>query len=201
MDFRFFAQGLAVGFSIAAPVGPIGILCIRRSLAEGFAAGLACGLGAATADAAYGCVAAFGLASAANLLRDQQAYLNLVGGLFLCYLGLRAFLARPAENPAPGDKASLAGAYGSTFFLTLTNPATILSFAAIFSGLGLARAGGYASAALLVAGVFCGSASWWLLLSGGIGALNEKFNLRALQWINYLSGAVLIGCGWLALRR
>jgi threonine/homoserine/homoserine lactone efflux protein len=134
--WRFLIQGLVMGLSIAAPVGPIGVLCIRRTLAQGRSYGLLSGLGAATADAVYGCVTAFGLTLVSNALVRQQAWLRLVGGLFLCYLGARAFLTRPVE----GGKAAIAGgllrAYGSTFALTLTNPMSILSFAGVFAGLG-----------------------------------------------------------------
>ncbi len=156
--------GLVIGFSIAAPVGPIGVLCIRRTLAEGRSVGFLSGLGAASADAVYGCVAAFGMTSVSGFLVDQQLWLRLVGGVFLLYLGLRTFRERPTEREAVTGVASyggLAGAYASTFFLTLTNPSTILSFAAIFAGLGLAgEGGGYAAAAVLVASVFSGSALW-----------------------------------------
>src|SRR6266566_8617346 len=137
MDQSFFLRGVAIGFSIAAPVGPIGVLCIRRTLAEGRGCGFASGLGAATADAVYGCVAGFGLTSVSNLLVSQQTWLRLIGGLFLCYLGVKSFFARQARSAAASKSGALTGAYASTFLLTLTNPMTILSFAAVFAGLGL----------------------------------------------------------------
>ncbi len=200
MDFNFWLRGLIIGFSIAAPVGPIGVLCIRRTLAEGRASGIASGLGAATADALYGCIAGFGLTFIANVLVSQQIWLRLIGGAFLCYLGIRTLLAKPAEQAAPDKGAGLAGAYASTFLLTLTNPMTIISFAAIFAGLGLGNASGdYTSAGILVLGVFVGSALWWLILSGGVGMFREKFNLRGLQWINRISGAIVTGFGLFAL--
>jgi threonine/homoserine/homoserine lactone efflux protein len=153
MDITFLLRGLAIGFSIAAPVGPIGVLCIRRTLTEGRASSLVSGLGAATADAIYGCIAGFGLTFISNFLVSQQVSLCLIGGVFLCYLGLKTFLAKPAEQAASAKGSGLAGAYGSTFFLTLTNPMTIISFAAIFAGLGLAStSGNYASAGVLVLG-------------------------------------------------
>ena len=169
MDYSLFLRGLVIGFSIAAPVGPIGVLCIRRTLANGRAAGLATGLGAATADGMYGCVAGFGLTFISSVLIDQQLWLRLFGGLFLCYLGIKTLLSRPAEQEAKAGGTGLLGSYASTFLLTVTNPMTILSFAAIFAGLGLANtSGSYASAVILVLGVFLGSATWWLLLSGGV---------------------------------
>jgi threonine/homoserine/homoserine lactone efflux protein len=193
-------RGLAIGFAIAAPVGPIGVLCIRRTLADGRTAGFVSGLGAATADALYGAVAAFGLTLVSNLLVRQQGWLRLVGGLFLCYLGLKTFVARPAERAATAAGRGLLGAYGSTLVLTLTNPTTILSFAAIFAGLGLgAPGGGPAGAAAMVVGVFLGSAAWWLLLSGGVGLLRARVDVRGLAWVNRLSGAVIGAFGLLAL--
>ena len=200
MDLPFLLRGLIIGFSIAAPVGPIGVLCIRRTLADGRAAGLISGLGAASADAVYGCVAAFGLTFISDFLVGQQFWLGLVGGLFLCYLGVKTLLAKPAGQAASALGRGLTGAYASTFILTLTNPMTILSFAAIFAGLGLAdTSGNYASAGILVLGVFLGSALWWLLLSGGVGLFREKFNADSMQWVNRISGAVITTFGVLAL--
>lgn len=200
MNPAFLLKGMLIGFSIAAPVGPIGVLCIRRTLAQGRAVGLISGLGAATADALYGCVAGFGLTFVADFLVSQQDWLRLLGGVFLCYLGVKTFLARPAQGAAPAQGDGLLGAYLSTFALTLTNPLTILSFAAIFAGLGLADSGGdYLSAGMLVLGVFAGSAAWWLLLSGGVGALRSAFTLGWLVWVNRVSGALIAGFGLLAL--
>ncbi len=214
MELTLLFRGLLIGFSIAAPVGPIGVLCIRRTLSEGRAAGLLSGLGAATADAIYGCIAGFGLTVIANFLLAQQAWFSLAGGAFLCYLGVKTWQAQPAQSPAlvaesgkPGDGLSTGrrmrswlGLYASTFVLTLTNPLTILSFVAIFAGLGLAEAKrDIASAGILVMGVFGGSALWWLLLSSSINLLREKFNPQRLQWVNRLSGVIIAGFGLLAL--
>ncbi|MEK8036689.1 MAG: LysE family transporter, partial [candidate division NC10 bacterium] len=182
-------RGLVIGFSIAAPVGPIGVLCIRRTLADGRAVGFAAGLGAATADALYGAVAGFGLTVVSTALVGQQGWLRLVGGAFLCWLGARTFLARPGEAAAPATLgAGLAAAYASTLVLTLTNPMTILSFAAVFAGLGVGAAGaGYGAAAVLVLGVFAGSALWWLVLSGAVGLLRHRVTPRGLRWVNRAS--------------
>ena len=200
MDVSFYVRGLAIGFSIAAPVGPIGVLCIRRTLAEGRASGIVSGLGAATADALYGCIAGFGLTFISNFLVSQQVWLRLVGGLFLCYLGLRTWLAKPADQAASVKGSGLWGAYASTFFLTVTNPMTIISFAAIFAGLGLAgTSGSYSAAGILVLGVFSGSAAWWLLLGGCVGLFREKINAGLLQWVNRFSGAIITLFGLLAL--
>lgn len=209
----YLLRGIIIGFSIAAPVGPIGVLCIRRTLADGRAVGLASGLGAATADAVYGSIAAFGLTAVSSVLVGQQALLRVVGGAFLCYLGARTFAARPAGGPAVGEPSAggtqagepaaargLPGAYASTFFLTLTNPMTILSFAAIFAGLGLASAPAtFVSAGSLVAGVFLGSAAWWLVLSTGAGAMRSRFSPAGLRWVNRVSGAIIAAFGLVAL--
>ncbi len=201
MELRFFIQGLAIGFAIAAPVGPIGVLCIRRSLAGGMALGLATGLGAATADAAYGCVAGFGLTAISSFLTHYQSWLALAGGLFLGYLGVKTFLSEPAEETSRPTNQSLLSAYTSTVFLTLTNPSTILSFAAVFAGVGLGAKANYLAATALVAGVFTGSALWWLMLSGGIGWLRSRANSVWMQGINRFSGIVLFAFGLYALSR
>ena len=199
-DMNFFLRGLAIGFSIAAPVGPIGLLCIRRTLANGRASGLVSGLGAATADAAYGCVAGFGLTAITTFLTGQQLWLRLIGGLFLIYLGVKTGRSRPATQPAIAPSLGLAADYASTLFLTLTNPATILSFLAVFAGLGLGTArGDFPAATGLVAGVFLGSAAWWWLLSTTVGSFREKLGPGHLRWINWLSGAILCAFGLAAL--
>jgi len=196
----FFGKGLLIGFAIAAPVGPIGVLCIRRTLAYGRRSGLASGLGAATADTLYGSVAAFGLAVISHFLIHQQFWLRFGGGAFLLYLGVRTFLSRPAGTAPPARRLDLAGDYFSTFFLTLANPLTILAFAVIFAGLGLGTAGGtFFEAGMLVAGVFLGSALWWWILSFGIGAFRDRFHPRGLRWINRISGLVILGFGVAAL--
>jgi threonine/homoserine/homoserine lactone efflux protein len=198
MELVALLRGVALGLAIAAPVGPIGVLCIRRTLADGRTAGLVSGLGAATADAAYGAIAAFGLTLVSSLLLGARLWVHLAGALFLCYLGVRTALARPASEPASASAKGLAGAYASTLALTLTNPATILSFAIVFAGLGLAG-GSPSTAGLTVLGVFTGSALWWLALSTGVGLLRARFTPGALRWVNRLSGAVLIGFGIVAL--
>ena len=200
MDHSFLLRGVAIGFSIAAPVGPIGVLCIRRTLAQGRLCGFASGLGAATADAAYGGIAGFGLTAVSNLLVSQQTWLRLIGGLFLCCLGVKTFFAKPAENGAVTGASGMISAYLSTLVLTLTNPMTILSFAAVFAGLGLGNGtDNYPAAILLVSGVFAGSALWWLLLSGGVGLFREKLTNHHLRWVNRISAIVIAGFGLLAL--
>jgi len=198
----WLARGLVLGVAIAAPVGPIGVLCIRRTLADGWLTGLLTGLGAATADGLYGGVAAFGLTAISGALVAQQGIIRVVGGALLCYLGVRTLLAKPASAAASARvKYGLAGAYLSTVGLTLANPATILSFVAVFAGLGLVGATGSVAAApaLLTAGVALGSACWWLLLSSGVNLLRTRLAAGALRWVNRASGALLLGFGLLAL--
>jgi threonine/homoserine/homoserine lactone efflux protein len=200
VPISIFLRGLIIGFSIAAPVGPIGVLCIRRTLAEGRLAGFLSGMGAASADMFYGAVAAFGLTAIQDLLLRQSGWLRIVGGIFLLYLGIKTFLSKPAEQAAKAARGGLFGAYLSTFFLTITNPITILSFLAIFAGLRLGETNGdYLSASLMVLGVFLGSAAWWLTLSTGVGLLREKFTPALLAWVNRLAGTIIFAFGLLAL--
>ena len=193
-------RGLIIGFSIAAPVGPIGVLCIRRTLAEGRWSGLVSGLGAASADAIFGIIAGFGITFISSFLVAQQIWLSLVGGLFLCYLGIRTYRSIPALYEAGSSNRNMAGNYFSVFTLTLTNPMTILSFAAIFSGLGLAQhSGDYQAATLMVLGVFSGSALWWLTLSQGVGTIRRRVTPHWMMWINRISGTVVFSFGVLSL--
>lgn len=193
-------KGLALGFSIAAPVGPIGVLCIRRTAERGFKAGLASGLGAASADAVYGAIAAAGLTFVAEFLVRQGTRLGLLGGAFLLYLGVRTFLSTPPQGELQEKGGSIGGDYLSTFLLTLSNPVTIFSFAAIFGGLS-AEADFRASAFLLVLGVFLGSALWWLALSTAVNFLRGKMTDRLLLWINRAAGVVITVFGLVMLRR
>lgn len=196
---NFLVQGLLIGFSIAAPVGPIGVLCIRRSLADGARIGLLTGLGAASADAFYGAIAAFGLTAVSNLLMNHRFLLGLIGGVFLCYLGVRAFFAGVAEGGQAPPRVSALTAYGSTFVLTLANPMTILSFAAVFVGFGLGSAKDYNAAGMMVAGVFVGSALWWLLLSSVVSLIRSRMTAASLQWVNRGSGVIIVAFGVYAL--
>lgn len=197
MNVIFLVKGLLIGLSIAAPVGPIGILCIKRSLTQGKIVGLVSGLGAATADAVYGFIAGFGLTAISSLLLDQQTFLRIFGGLFLCYLGVKTFGDKPTHESAKINHTL--GAYFSTFLLTLTNPMTIFSFIAIFSGLGLVEASNYFDATILVLGVFGGSALWWLILVGFIELFRHKLNDKVFQWVNRVSGVIVISFGIVAI--
>jgi threonine/homoserine/homoserine lactone efflux protein len=191
----FFTRGLVIGFSLAAPVGPIGLLCIRRSLAEGRLVGLVTGMGAATADASYGAIAAFGLTAVSGFLVAQKLWLGVFGGAFLCFLGVRTFLSPPTDHAAKATGDGLLSAYASTFVLTLTNPMTILSFIPVFAGLGLGLSSDYASAWATVLGVFTGSALWWLLLSNGVALLRDRIGPGLMRLVNHISGAIIVAFG------
>jgi threonine/homoserine/homoserine lactone efflux protein len=196
MIARFFVKGLVFGLSIAAPIGPIGVLCIRRTLKDGMLIGLVSGLGAAAADATYGCVAGFGLSAVSNYIAGHQNRIGLIGGALLCFLGVKTFLSKAASPAAPssGD-VRLLNAWGSTFVLTLGNPATLLSFAAAFGAFGLGVSGGSAAAGLLVSGVFLGSAAWWLALCALVSRFRTQISPTGMRPINWVSGTVLIVFG------
>ena len=202
MELPFLIKGLILGFSIAAPVGPIGVLCIRKTIQFGRLSGLLSGLGAATADAIFGVISAFGLTLISNVLIAGQFWLHLIGGLFLLYLGIKTFVTKPVEHSKSITRRTLLGDFVSTFFLTITNPVTILSFIAVFAGLGLATTNGdYLDATLLVCGVFLGSMFWWLLLSEGVTLFRKKISLRVMSWINRVAGSIIIAFGVAALWR
>jgi len=192
VNLHFLLKGIAVGVAIAAPVGPIGVLCVRRTLAEGLRNGFVCGLGAATADATYGCVAGFGLTAISGWLIRGQFWLGLGGGIFLIYLGARTIGSKPPEAVLSPARATLGSAFLSTFLLTIANPMTILSFLAVFAGLGLGNTPGYPAATALVTGIFVGSALWWLTLSSLVVSLRAQLNQYWLRIINRACG-VLIG--------
>ena len=191
MDISLLLRGIVLGLSIAAPVGPIGLLCIRRTLAHGRATGLASGLGAATADGIYGMIGAFGLTALIVVLTDAQFWLRLVGAVFLLFLGVHTMRVRPAEHEAAAvGRGGLFSAWASTFALTISNPMTILSFSGIFAGASAPTSN--AEAMLLVIGVFAGSALWWLTITTIVGLLRTRFSPAGLRWVNVASGAVLV---------
>jgi threonine/homoserine/homoserine lactone efflux protein len=187
-----FLKGLAFGFLLAATVGPMWVLCLRRTLAQGPLAGFASGMGIAVADGLYGAVAAFGLTAISGFLLQYSFHIGLVGSIFLLYLGVKTLLARPEIDGSTTGPVGLAQGFLSTLGLTLANPPTILAFVAIFAGLGLV-ASDYVSAALVVLGVFFGSASWWILLAAGAGWLRGRIGPTLIRGINILSGLSILG--------
>ena len=194
----FLLKGIIIGFSIAAPVGPIGLLCTQRSILQGQKSGFMSGLGAATADAVYGSIAGFGIGLVSNFLVHQQTWIHLIGGVLLLLLGVKGLLTKPAINAAQSLHHSRGTGwnYLFTFLLTISNPMTIMSFVAVFAAIGVENSShAYLSATLTVLGVFLGSAIWWLILSTVSGWIRGKFNQTILLWIGRLSGVIIVGFG------
>jgi len=199
MEFTFFLKGIFIGFAMAVPVGPIGIMCIRKTLTEGRLRGLIIGLGAATADLFYGCVAAFGLTVISDTLDSQRIWIRLVGGALLLFLGIRTFRAQPTDPKFHIHSSGILRSYLTTVFLTLTNPLTIFAFIAVFAALGLGIGLRIFSASTLVAGVFIGSCLWFFLLSSGTIFFRDKLDLVGLRWVNRIAGILIIISGIIAM--
>jgi threonine/homoserine/homoserine lactone efflux protein len=204
----FLFKGILIGLSIAAPLGPIGILCLNRTLAEGPRMGFICGLGAASADALYALAGSVALSAIAQWIIDDRTLLRILGAVFLVYLGARTFMRPTIVLPASGKLPTVLppgwhAAFMSTFLLTVANPMTMLTFAAVFAGLGVAPAGilkgADSAAAALVVGVFVGCALWWLTLSSLARRLRTHIGAHTLTVINRLCGTVLTAFGLYAL--
>jgi len=199
MELIIFLKGIFIGFAMAVPIGPIGIMCIRKTLTEGRLRGLVIGLGAATADMLYGCIAAFGLTIISNTLISQRIWIRLVGGILLLFLGVRTFRALPADPKIPIKSNGILRSYLTTVFLTLTNPMTIFVFIGVFAALGLGNGLSYFSASALVTGIFLGSFLWFLSLSSGVTLFRNKFKLNGLRWVNRIAGILIIISGAYAI--
>lgn len=197
-------KGLVVGFLLAAPVGPIAVLCVHRTLSQSWLTGFLSGLGAAVADAIYGCVAALGLTLVSSPLVEHRNWLQVVGGAFLCIVGVRTYLSKAVERrPAPKWPGQV-GALFSALFLTLTNPMTFVAFAAIFASVGLGSVrDSRVDIGALVAGVFLGSALWWTILVGFTHAFRTKMTLERLGKLNKVAGVIvtIVGLTYLLLPR
>jgi threonine/homoserine/homoserine lactone efflux protein len=192
-------RGLIIGFTIAAAVGPISLLTIRRTLAHGQVYGLVSGLGVATADASYAGIAAFGLTALTGALVSGRLVLGLVGGLIIAFLGIRTMGSRPGTVATDTARRGLPSAFVSIFALTMTNPMTILSFAAVFAGIGLVAGSSFVDAAVLTLAVWAGSTLWWVVLTAIVSWARERVSPRALLWINRISGALLVAFGAIAI--
>jgi threonine/homoserine/homoserine lactone efflux protein len=197
----FFLKGIGVGLVIAVPVGPVGVLCVRRTIFEGRLFGFMSGLGAASADTVFGIIAGFGLTVISDWLLGWQDWLRAAGGLFLLWIGLAALRRRAVATAKPARSANnLAGAYFTTFALTISNPVTIIAFLGVFAALGFSgHEATLGRAAMLVLGVLAGSLLWWAGLSLGTGLFRKRFTERHLIWLNRASGAILTGSGILLL--
>ncbi|MBV9826434.1 MAG: LysE family translocator [Alphaproteobacteria bacterium] len=189
-------KGALVGIVIAVPVGPVGVLCVRRTIVHGRLAGFMSGLGAASADAVFGIIAAGGLTFISQWLLDYQNWLRFIGGAYLIYIGISALRASPEERDNERDPEGLIRDFASTFALTITNPITILAFLAIFASIGLTgKQATWASAGILVGGVWLGSLVWWAGLAFGTGLMRMSLKRHHLIWINRGSGGILVVSG------
>jgi threonine/homoserine/homoserine lactone efflux protein len=194
-------RGFLLGFAVAASPGPIFFLCLKRSLLRGWRVGFLSGLGVATADGAYAAIAVLGVAAVATFLSGASRWLGLAGGAALVFLGLRSIIERPApteEKPATTGRG-LAWAYASTLGLTITNPATIISFAALAAALGAGLSGGFGRPAGVVAGVFIGSATWWAILAALAAVMRTRVTPPVARAIGIISGLAIAGLGALAI--
>ncbi|MBU1101900.1 MAG: LysE family transporter [Bacteroidetes bacterium] len=199
MDPLYFIKGIFIGFAMAVPLGPIGIICIRKSLTEGRLRGLVVGLGAATADLLYGSIAAFGLTFISDTLNSQRVWIRLIGGVLLLLLGIKTFRAQPADPKIQINGSGMLRSYFTIVFLTLTNPFTVFAFIAVFATLGLGSGLSYLSASLLVVGVFFGSFLWFAILSSGVTFFRKKLDSTGLQWVNKIAGILIIISGIIAI--
>ena len=197
MELYFLYKGILLGFSIAAPVGPVGILCINRTINKGFISGLMTGLGAATADLIYGLIAGLGFTIISNFLINQKLWIQLIGIIFLFFIGVRLLFKERSEFEIKMvESKGLITDYLTTFFLTITNPLTIIFFLTILAGFGVSNAYNKQLATiLLIIGVFLGSGVWWLLLSSLTHKLKGKINHQILKKINIFSGLIIITLG------
>jgi len=198
-----YLRGVAIGFAIAAPIGPVGLLCIRKALADGRLAAFVAGLGAALADTFFGAVVGLGLGAVSHFIADHTLWLKIVGGLFMLGLGIHTWRAAAAgmEGEAePGQGPGMAKDFLSTFVITITNPGTILGVIGVFAALGAsAKPQGMEDQALLVGGIFSGSALWWAVLAELTIAIRARFTPERMRLFNHISGALLMGLGGLTL--
>lgn len=196
MDVIPLLKGLVIGLSVAIPVGPIGVLTIKRSLTDGRLSGFVTGLGAATADGLYGAVAAFGMTAVSIYLNSMEVWLKSIGGLFMIYLGIRFFLSVPPSVKQQRPAEGLIYCYISTLFLTIVSPATIIAFIGVFAAVGLGTTEtSYWEATLVVCGVFAGSALWWLILSWFVSRFQSAMNAARWILVNRVSGCIIGGFG------
>lgn len=201
LEISLFLRGLAIGFAVAVPIGPVGILCIRKALADGHLAAFLAGLGAALADTLFGAVAVLGIGAVIQALEGHTDLLKLVGGLFMIGLGIHSWRsAATALEPAAERGLGIWRDFVSAFFITITNPGTALGVVGVFAALGPSgRAEDSLQSGLLIAGMFCGSALWWMMLSAGATAARSRFTPRRMKQFNHGSGALLVAFGAVAM--
>jgi threonine/homoserine/homoserine lactone efflux protein len=195
MEPIFFLKGLIIGFAMAVPIGPAGVLCIRKTLTDGHSRGLIIGLGAATADSLYGSIAAFGLTFVSDAIASQQFWVRLIGGGLLLFLGIRTYGAKRKAPIIPFDNRGFWGSYVSAFLLALTNPVTFFAFVAVFAAFGLGHKLDIVSACILVLGVFAGSFIWFLTLGFVATSFRKKLDRGGFRWVNRIAGILIILSG------
>ncbi len=196
MDWQLIASGVVIGIAVAAPIGPINLMAIRNTLANGFWAGVFTGTGAVLGDGTFAAFAAFGITAVSAFVSDYATWIQAGGGLILIIIGLQIMLSAPTPSNGedkPSSRRSLA-MIGTTYVLTITNPATMMGFLAIFSGVGnlVSRPGDYAGATAMVAAVMAGSFLWWLIVSWFASLFRERIAGGGLKYINWVSGAVIV---------
>jgi threonine/homoserine/homoserine lactone efflux protein len=194
-----FLKGTLVGFAMAVPIGPIGVICIRKTLTEGRISGLIVGFGAATADLFYGCIAAFGLTLVSNIIFDELIWIRIVGGTLFVLIGIKAFFKHSVNTSNSSSTGGFLRSYISTIFLSLTNPLTILGFITFFAALGVDKGQGYLSTSALALGVCFGSSVWFLFLSYSAAFFGKNLEFNGLKWVNRISGVLLVTSGIVAI--
>jgi threonine/homoserine/homoserine lactone efflux protein len=195
MESIVFFKGVIIGFAMAVPIGPAGILCIRKTLAEGRARGLIIGLGAATADMLCGSIAAFGLTFVLDAIATHQFWLRLFGGILILFLGIKTLGTKHEDAPSALDKKGLLGSYASAVLLGITNPVTVFAFVAVFAAFGLGQKLHVISAYIPVVGVFAGSCLWFLMLGYIATFFRKKLDSGGLKLVNKIAGILIILTG------
>jgi len=193
MDFDLLIRGLAAGLIIAAPVGPVNVLCIQRTIEKGWKSGILSGLGAAVADTLYGAIAGFSISLVIRFLVHEEYWIRLIGGMLLIVIGVIFYFRPPQSLETAKPHSSANSDFVSTLFLTATNPTTVLSYLAVLATLGLGKQRPLWQTSILVAGIFCGSMTWWLTITGTVNLLRSKVTDRAMNWMNRVAG-IAIGC-------
>ena len=191
MDLDLPLRGLAAGFIIAAPVGPVNVLCIQRTLEKGWKPGIVSGLGAAFADSLYGGIAGFSISIIIQFLIQEQFWFRLIGGILLMAIGVVYYFKPPPSIAAAQNRASANSDFASAFLLTIANPTTVLSFLTVLATLGLGRLRPLWETSLLIAGIFGGSMTWWLILTGGTNLLRGKITDRTVASMNRVAGIAI----------
>jgi len=199
MELLYFIKGLIIGFAMAVPIGPVGIMCIRKTLAEGHSRGLIIGIGAATADSLYGSMAAFGLTLISDAITAHQFWLRLVGGGVLLFLGVRTYYAQPKDPRIHFESTGVLRSYFYAFFLVMTNPLTVFAFIAVFAAFGLGHTLNVISASILVVGVFSGSSIWFITLSYIATFFRKRLDKDGFRWVNRIAGILILISGVVAL--